>query len=84
MPDKNSLTLRQADQASPRGQDWPQSVQARIDFAAIESNLEFIMGQLAGGSDAEAVGALLLADHARHGVPCANSRTHISIAQLRK
>jgi hypothetical protein len=33
MPDQNILTLRQADQA-------------RTDFAAIESNLEFIMAQL--------------------------------------
>jgi hypothetical protein len=35
MPDEHRLTLRQADQA-------------RTDFAAIESNLEFIMSQLAG------------------------------------
>jgi hypothetical protein len=34
MPDKNILTLRVADQA-------------RTDFALIESNLEFIAGQLA-------------------------------------
>jgi hypothetical protein len=34
MPDKNILTLRQADQA-------------RTDFALIESNLEFLAGQLA-------------------------------------
>jgi len=34
MPDEHPLTLRQADQA-------------RTDFAAIESNLEFIMSQLA-------------------------------------
>jgi hypothetical protein len=34
MPDENILTLRQADQA-------------RTDFALLESNLEFIMGQLA-------------------------------------
>jgi hypothetical protein len=33
-PDKNILTLRQADQA-------------RTDFALIESNLEFLAGQLA-------------------------------------
>jgi hypothetical protein len=43
-----ALTLRQADQASPERRDWPQSGQARTDFAAIESNLEFIMSQLAG------------------------------------
>jgi len=34
IPDENIRTLRQADQA-------------RIDFALIEGNLEFIMGQLA-------------------------------------
>jgi hypothetical protein len=34
MPDEHSLTLRQADQA-------------RTDFALIEDQLEFIMGQLA-------------------------------------
>jgi hypothetical protein len=34
MPDENTLTLRQADQA-------------RTDFALLEGNLEFIMGQLA-------------------------------------
>jgi hypothetical protein len=34
MPDEHPLTLRQADQA-------------RTDFAAIESNLEFIMSQIA-------------------------------------
>jgi hypothetical protein len=34
MPDERSLTLRQADQA-------------RTDFGLIESNLEFIAGQLA-------------------------------------
>jgi hypothetical protein len=34
MPDQNTLTLRQADQA-------------RTDFAAIESDLQFVMGQLA-------------------------------------
>jgi hypothetical protein len=34
MPDENILTLRQADQA-------------RTDFALIESNLEFLAGQLA-------------------------------------
>jgi len=34
MPDENILTLRQADQA-------------RTDFAAIESDLQFVMGQLA-------------------------------------
>jgi hypothetical protein len=40
-----ALTLRQADQASPEGRDWPQSGQARADFAA--SNLEFVMSQIA-------------------------------------
>jgi hypothetical protein len=39
--------LRQSDQASPEGRDWPQNGQARTDFAAIESHLEFIMSQLA-------------------------------------
>ena len=34
MPDEHTLTLRQADQA-------------RTDFAAIESDLQFVMGQLA-------------------------------------
>jgi hypothetical protein len=34
MPDQNTLTLRQTDQA-------------RTDFALIEDQLEFIMGQLA-------------------------------------
>jgi hypothetical protein len=34
MPDRNILTLRQADQA-------------RTDFALIESNLEFLAGRLA-------------------------------------
>ena len=29
-----ALTLRQADQAWPEGRDWPQSGQARADFAA--------------------------------------------------
>jgi hypothetical protein len=62
MPDEHPLTLRQADEASPataslcdteggtsaEGRDWPQSGQARTDFAAIESNLEFMMSQLAG------------------------------------
>jgi hypothetical protein len=56
-----ALPLRQADHASPataslrdteggtsaEGRDWPQRGQARTDFAAIESNLEFIIGQLA-------------------------------------
>jgi hypothetical protein len=45
--DAEALTLRQADQASPEGRGWPQSGQARTDFAVIESNLEFIMSQLA-------------------------------------
>jgi hypothetical protein len=39
--------MRQADQASPEGRDWSQRDQVRTDFAAIESNLEFIMSQLA-------------------------------------
>jgi hypothetical protein len=43
-----ALTLRQADQASPEGRDWSQRDQARTEFAAIESNLEFIMSRLAG------------------------------------
>ena len=34
MPDEHTLTLRQADQA-------------RSDFAAIETDLQFVMGQLA-------------------------------------
>ena len=34
MPDEHTLTLRQADQV-------------RTDFAAIESDLQFVMGQLA-------------------------------------
>ena len=34
MPDEHTLTLRQLDQA-------------RTDFAAIESDLQFVMGQLA-------------------------------------
>jgi hypothetical protein len=47
IPDEHQLTLRQADRASPEGRDWPEDGQARTDFATIESNLEFIMGQLA-------------------------------------
>jgi hypothetical protein len=47
MPDEHHLTLRQADQASPKGRDSARRGEARTDFAAIESNLEFIMSQLA-------------------------------------
>ena len=60
------LTLRQADQA-------------RTDFAAIESNLEFIMSQLARVPTREAVGALLFAGHGRHGVPCADLGIPVSL-----
>ncbi len=40
------LTLRQADQASPEGETGRNAAKL-ADFATIESNLEFIMGQLA-------------------------------------
>jgi hypothetical protein len=42
-----ALALRQADQASPEGRDSAPRAEARTDFAEIESNLEFIMSQLA-------------------------------------
>jgi hypothetical protein len=38
-----SLTLRDADTKLRPKRDWPQSDQARTDFATMESNLEFIM-----------------------------------------
>jgi hypothetical protein len=44
--DEQQLTLRQADQASPERRDWSRPGQARTDFVAIESDLEFIVGQL--------------------------------------
>ena len=47
MPDEHPMTLRQADQASPEGRDSAPRAEG-TDFAAIESNLEFIMSQLAG------------------------------------
>jgi hypothetical protein len=79
MPDEHHVTLRQADQASPEGRDSALRAEARTDFGAIESNLEFIMGQLAGGSDAEAVGAVLLAGHGRHRVPRSDLGIPISL-----
>jgi hypothetical protein len=55
----------------------------RIDFAAIESNLEFHHEPTRGGSDAEAVGALLSSGHGRDGVPCANLGIPVPIARPR-
>jgi hypothetical protein len=39
------LAPSRSSQASPEGRDWSRRGQARTDFAAIKSNLEFIMGQ---------------------------------------
>jgi hypothetical protein len=43
-------------------------------MSAIESNLEFIMSQLAGVPAPEAFGALLLAGDGRHGLHRADLR----------
>jgi hypothetical protein len=54
----------------------------RTDFAAIESDPDFIKESDRPISDAEAVGALLLAGHARHGVPCADLGTAVSLVRF--
>ena len=47
MPAEYHLLLRQADQLHPKGETRHFRAEARTDFPAIESNLEFIMSQLA-------------------------------------
>ena len=78
MPDEHPLAAPSA----PRGAEaltLRQADQARTDPAAIESNLEFIMSQLARVPTREAVGALLFAGHGRHGVPCADLGIPVSL-----
>ena len=50
MPDEHMLALRQADQA-------------RTDFAALESDLQFIMGRLAPDADTGRFGENRTRDH---------------------